>query len=382
MSRLLRFSVMVFLIVSAFVLITGCAAVEEVVEEEIDEITEEEITEEVEEADETVGEEMTLTYASALPQGHIMNKAADYFMEEIEERTGGRIQFERFYGGTIMGPEENLDVVSDGVADLATSAWVWSPGRTPLGNFDFQLWFNDPSVETQAKIKREMFETIPALSEELAQFNVAPPLLFHTLPDYVFISKTPIYRLEDFAGLRLGATAVEYGPIAEAAGMSLINRPGPEFYEILDRGVVDVINTSILLHHANMLHEIASYLIDVNVATTASLSLWMNMGTWDSLSAEDQNLFKEVGINAEQKYHVFLADHLERVNNDFEEAGLEVISLPQEDVEEWANRMPDIGAIWAEEMESRGLPGWEIVDTYIELYEREGWTWPRRWGER
>ena len=36
----------------------------------------------------------------------------------------------------------------------------------------------------------------------------------------------------------------------------------------------------------------------------------------------------------------------------------------------------------AKKMESNGLPGWQIVNKYIELSKKEGWEFPRKWGVR
>lgn len=56
--------------------------------------------------------------------------------------------------------------------------------------------------------------------------------------------------------------------------------------------------------------------------------------------------------------------------------------MPPEDAASWAEACDDLAAMYAEEMEDLGYPGWEIVQRYIELCEDAGYVWPREWAVR
>ena len=65
-----------------------------------------------------------------------------------------------------------------------------------------------------------------------------------------------------------------------------------------------------------------------------------------------------------------------------EQAGVTFCTISEADKAKWAQMIPDLPAEWAQEMEAQGLPGWEIVDTYIKLTKEAGHQWPREWGRR
>jgi hypothetical protein len=60
--------------------------------------------------------------------------------------------------------------------------------------------------------------------------------------------------------------------------------------------------------------------------------------------------------------------------------GVQFYEIPSEDIKKWASSMPDLPAEWAKKMEAKGLPGWKIVDRYIDLLKKEGFEFPRKWG--
>ena len=90
------------------------------------------------------------------------------------------------------------------VADAGTGFWIYAPGRLPLGGFEYRFVGNDPDVRKQAAIKRRMFETIPALTAELAAANVAPPLVYAPLSPYLLLSREPLGSIEDVSTLKAG----------------------------------------------------------------------------------------------------------------------------------------------------------------------------------
>src|SRR5687767_12098058 len=116
---------------------------------------------------------LTLRLASQFPRETFLAASTRIFEEEAKSAFGSRLTVQDYYGGSIMGPEETLDAIGQGSVDAGTGLWIYAPGRVPLGGFDNSFIFNDPNPRHQAKIKREMFETVPALREELEKANIA-----------------------------------------------------------------------------------------------------------------------------------------------------------------------------------------------------------------
>ena len=325
---------------------------------------------------------LSLRIASPYPEANILTVPAIYFSDRVEELTEGRITFNRFWGTLVAAGPEVLESTSTAVVDICVGLWIYAPGKIPLGNFEYNFLFNDPDRRTQSRIKRQMFEEIPELNEELANFNLGPSLVFAAISSYDILSKTPIETVDDLKGKRVAHTPVEFVPVYESAGAVSVISPAPAFYERLERGVCDAASLPLETFHAFKNHEVAKHHTTVGLCTPTTMTLWINRDTWQSLTAEDQKLFMDIGKETDEAYASAVDRALDRARADFTAAGVTFYTMSKAETEKWRGIVPDIPGDWAREMESKGLPGWEIVERYIELSKEAGWEFPREWGIR
>lgn len=316
---------------------------------------------------------LELRLVSPFPRPSILAASTRFFEEELRRRMPERLEIRAFYGGALVGPEETLEAIGHGVADAGTGVWIYEPGRLPLGSFEYRFLFNDPDFRTQAAIKRRMFETIPALRRELAEENVAPPLVFGPLSPYLILSREPVEAPGDLRGLRVAFTPVEYVPLFRAVGAVPVLSPVSEFYERLGLGVVDAVAISVEILHLFRLHELAPHLLDLALNTPTTMSVWVNLDYWSALSPEDRERFREAGRRAEERYLDLLEREVARARRALRAAGVRVAHVDDAAVREWVETMPPLARRWARRMEARGLPGDAVVDAYVERSEAAGW---------
>ncbi len=53
--------------------------------------------------------------------------------------------------------------------------------------------------------------------------------------------------------------------------------------------------------------------------------------------------------------------------------------MSEEDRSQWADALEGIPGNWIKEMEDKGLPGRDVMVTYIEILKKLGHTFPRDW---
>lgn len=322
--------------------------------------------------------QMTLRVASPLPEMSIYASGPKAFIKKIEERTKGRIKFQTFWGGTLVKPPEVVDSCGRGVVDLVHGLWIYDPGKLPLGNYDYNFFFNDPRLRTQAKIKREMFNTVPALNNELAKYNIGPALQFMAVSSYDFLSRVPIKTLEDFKGKRVAHTPVEHVPAYESIGAVSVITPAGAVYSMLERGLVEIAAYPTEVFNMFKMQEVAKHFTTGGFSMAVSISLWINMDKWKSLSEEDKQLFIDVGKEADEVHIEELERHIDQAMENKKKAGVNFYTLPDADKKRWMAAMPDLPTEWAKKMEAKGLPGRQVVDKYIELSAKYGWVFPRK----
>jgi len=322
--------------------------------------------------------QITFKFASPLPEVSIYASGPKAFMKKIEERTKERIKFQTFWGGALVKPPEVVDLCGKGVVDLVHGLWIYDPGKLPLGNYDYNFFFNEPNLRTQAKIKREMFNIIPALNNELAKYNIGPSLQFMAVSSYDFLSRLPLKALEDFKGKKVAHSPVEHVPAYESIGAASVITPAGPVYNMLERGMIDVAAYPTEVFNMFKMQEVAKYLTKGGFSMAVSVSLWINMDKWKSLTSEDKQLFIEAGKEADEVHIEELERHINQAMENKRKAGVTFYTLSDTDKKKWMAAMPDLPTEWAKKMDARGLPGRQIVDKYIELSAKYGWAIPRK----
>jgi hypothetical protein len=53
--------------------------------------------------------------------------------------------------------------------------------------------------------------------------------------------------------------------------------------------------------------------------------------------------------------------------------------LPKEDRAKWIKNLYNAQAIYAEELEKKGLPGWKMIRLYAEIMKAQGYVFPADW---
>jgi TRAP-type C4-dicarboxylate transport system substrate-binding protein len=319
--------------------------------------------------------QVTLRFAAHVPESPATTFAR-YFLDEVTKRTNGRIAWQAHWGGSLVGGKEVFKATSTGVVDMAFGLWVFEPSLLPLGSYDMVLPFNSPNIRTQAKIKREMFEKIPALNGELAAAKVAPVITFIGIPALGLFSREPIKSLADLKGKKIGHTGVELIPILKAAGAVSIIGQGVEFYERLERGVIDGCILPLVVGEVLRLSEVAKHFTELDVNTSVGYTLWINQNTWNKLSPEDQLIFRQVGLDAEERQAVVWESFEKKIRDS---GKITFYKFSAADTAKWVKSLPDIPGEWAKKMDSKGLPGRQIMKMYIELHEKSGWKFQRKW---
>ena len=124
------------------------------------------------------------------------------WMDEVTKKTNGKVSFQTFWGGALGKPPEHLTLVERGMADLVLTHRWYTPGKLPLGQFEYVFPFGPIDPLVVSKAKRQIFEEFPDFRKNLAKYNAL--LVMNTSAcAYQILSKTPLRSLDDFKGKKL-----------------------------------------------------------------------------------------------------------------------------------------------------------------------------------
>ena len=81
-------------------------------------------------------EQVTLSLATIYPPQQPASVAIDWAIEEIAEKTDGRIQIEHFHSGTLGSNPELADQLVSGAVDINVQSLSYFEGDVPEGAID------------------------------------------------------------------------------------------------------------------------------------------------------------------------------------------------------------------------------------------------------
>jgi TRAP-type C4-dicarboxylate transport system substrate-binding protein len=316
------------------------------------------------------------------PPPQIATIGCDRWQKEVVKRTQGKVKFKNFYMGALFAPGESLNAVQNRFADIIHYCYVYVPGKTPLGNFTVAIPFRPVDPLTNIKIVRTMWDKIPAFDQEMANYN-GKVIFLQAIMTYDVLSTMPITTLDEFKGKRLGVISLWFPDYAAASGATPVPSAMLGRYQMIERGVLDGEIITLDLADSFKHYEVIKHFTSVGLGSIVVIAITANMDAWKELPPDVQKAMLEAGRETELWHSQYLNRKREEIMNKWgKDYGIKFHTLPEKQIIEWANKMPDTAAKFAKEVEAKGWPGWKIMDQYIELSEKHGHKWPRKFGVR
>lgn len=295
---------------------------------------------------------ITFKHATGFPKALYMEQPAEYFAQELEKRSGGKMKVQLFYSGSLGKSNEILDLVSSGAIDMGSMVQGYFTSQLPFAAMtnSLPMTFFDPEQAMNAAIAAE--QTNQSQIDEFKKNNIKP-LVYRYLPNYKLICTKPVRTMEDLKQLKVRTFGNYMPKMFAAIGVTPVNVLPTENYEALKRGTMDCSYLTNANFIAYKLHEVAKYIIDVKFGGIHAYPLVMTLSKFNSLSPDAQKLLVEVGKDATK----FATDQTEQIEADALKTmlsqGAELIKFEDQDKLEAA--VPNMVDIWIETMAGQGL---------------------------
>jgi len=289
-------------------------------------------------SEEQTAETIELTYSNFFPPTHLHSILAEEWIEEVESRSGGKVDITYYAGGSLVSAAQTYDGVVQGIADIAMSCFAYTPGRFPACEL-VDLPHAYPNGWVATRVANDFYQEFTP-----AELDDTHPLYFHAHgPGVVFTTDKPVRVMEDLKGLVIRSTGIGAG-IVEALGAEGYGASQGEAYELLSKNVVNGSYTPREVLKGWNHSEVVKYLTGCyDVGNTTMMFVVMNKGKWDSLPADVQKVFTDVSEEWVEK-HGQVWDYYDKVGIDYFLSlggGREVIELAQDEMARWVETAVD-----------------------------------------
>jgi len=318
------------------------------------------------------------TFTSGYPLTFVWaQQLNEVFMPTIDAelaKTGAyKINWNKAFGGALGKPNEQLELVQKGLAQVGDVVLPFLASQLPLHNVGFAVPFGTGDVAVATAALHEMHTTIPAFKATWDKYNQVY-LGGLALDSYHIATTFPLKTVEDLKGKKIGAAGLNQAWIANtgAAGVGIA---AVTVYNDLKTGVVQgAILTGTLFHSAKV-YEVAPYVTKAYLGAVYQITVTVNKDVWVELPAEVQAAFTLAG----QRY---MASGIEALKTrevtafkEMAEKGATIYELPQEERVRWANILPNQPKTWAGTDPERMA----VLTAYMDKLRAAGTPLPRQW---
>lgn len=302
------------------------------------------------------------------PKAAALSQGFDSLLDYIEEKSEGRIQFERYYSDSLVKAADAADAVGAGIADIALLAPAYTPANNPLSTIDSlpALW-TDQWTGTRALY--DLYAEFPELRDEFENRNIKV-LGAWALPTYYVISKKDIDSFDDLKNMKVIAAGGQ-SIIADALGAVSVGVTMPESFEAMERGAVDGGFLGFTSSATYGIHEVAESVWLLPIGSQGGV-FGMNMDKYNALPDDLKEIFEEATIqNAVDFHNIYQVKSEAESIKKYEEAKVKINKATEADIVELKSLAKDtVWKDWIESPERSGKPAEKILNRFIELIKQ------------
>jgi TRAP-type mannitol/chloroaromatic compound transport system substrate-binding protein len=318
-----------------------------------------------------------LRIQSSWQPGTIGYKTFENWAKRVQELTSGEVRIEPHPAGSIVGDFSLVDGVRDGVIEGQNMFTVYWAGKMPAGVF-FSSYPMALSLPHHWDIMYGSYGGYGIVSDLYKRFGME--FLGHVHHDMNLIhSKEPLRSFDDFKGKKIRFPG---GIVAETfadVGVRTTLLPGSEVYPALEKGTIDAADfVGPAVNYELGFHQVTDYIIMGPPSTPCLhqpvdlMDIAVQKRTWERLSSQTQDIMRDLVAAYSREHYTAIQEANRAAWPKYEEAGVEVIHLTEEDAQgfraaaipkwfEWANKDEDAAKLFKAHLETMKDPSIAVV---------------------
>ena len=306
-----------------------------------------------------------LQFAGYHPPVHMVSQLMTKYCEEINKRTGGKVEVTPFTGGILLSATKMAAGVATGVADIGFSHCSYSRGRFPVMEI-MEVPLGFPSSWIATHVANDFYEKFKP-----KEWDAYHPLLFTTSPVNVIQTvKKPVASLEDLKGMKIRGTG-RSGDIVRALGAVPMPIETPDLYEAIRRGVVDGAYLTMETYKGFKTGELLKYNTESwKVGSVYAFYVIMNKQKWNSLPPDVQKVFTDVSKEFAEHYAVGFNTIDIEGRDYFIKLGGKMVPLSSAESARWIKAVQPVVADFKKDMVSKGYKAAEVESWLSFIRER------------
>ncbi|MEO0387826.1 MAG: C4-dicarboxylate TRAP transporter substrate-binding protein [Pseudomonadota bacterium] len=294
------------------------------------------------------------------------------------EGTGHSMTFTGLYGGSIAGVGEELEAVEAGLAELGPCQSLFDPAKLAVQNVTYYTPFVTADARKIGDLMHRMQVEDPKMQQSYADNGVVYIGAPMVIDDYLLMTNFPVTALSDLAGKKIGAP----GPALNwLSGTGAVGVSGnlTTYYNELKTGVFDGVIVFASAALPGKLFEVAPYITRAGLGAQYAGSICANRAWFEGLPETVQTALTEAAAETGEWYVSALETAVQNAFTVMAENGATVADAPADMRRAWSEGMENAAQAWAAGLDGQGLPGTEVLTSYMDAMRAAGATPLRDW---
>ncbi|WP_127143585.1 TRAP transporter substrate-binding protein DctP [Pelagibacterium montanilacus] len=262
------------------------------------------------------------------------------FMDNVNRLGEGVVQIEYLGADDVLPPFDQPEALVNGVFDVWYGAPNYWAGVVPGGDIT-EL---SPHPVPDGGPGSELYDFIVGLYEARGVRHIGHAAGDIGVGVHYFSTNFPVTSIDDLEGRQMRVTPLTRH-IVQAAGGESVTLPPSEVYLAMDRGTVDGFSWPVADGFTRYgWQDVTDYMIDQPMYRSGG-SIAMNLDRWNGLSEEAQDILLQAMAETQEWTPGWFAQNLEEQTTLMQEAGMEILTLSEEEAERWNTVAVD--SLWA-----------------------------------
>jgi len=300
---------------------------------------------------------ITLLYQSVYPKGHMRFLMVEEMLDRIEAASGGRLKFDRHYGEPVP-QKEALNALTRGAIDLLLAYPTYYDGKIAIGDWmqlpaNFRSWQDCWDLTVNGRVAEIMDQVY--MKQARVKYITATPVGPYNFQ--VAKKSKKIRSFDDFKGLKIRSAGGSASIAIKALGASPVMTIGGEYYQAMQKGIVDAGLMTTYSLKQYRLWEVADQVVDPPLVGYSVAFLWMSQKSWDKLPKDLQGTFMKIARSRDlwEKWNrIYEKEQDAPIIAEAKKMGVEFTVLPPAEAEKMYRAASTVWDWYVEECKKQG----------------------------
>ena len=247
----------------------------------------------------------------------VLSEPLRWWMKSVAERTGDRVQFQPFWGQSLIPLGRTMSAVKSGIADAGFFVTALLSGEEK----DFSILEIHGALPTDERYLQAWRAIEPVITKILDRHNAVMMWPRRSPKAPIACKNKFLTQAADYKGLKVRAAGRWEIASINRMGATGFAIPPAETYTALQRGTVDCTYHIYPILWALKLYEVAPYVTRIDDSASFNF-IGMNKERWNQISEADRKVIQQISQEALEREMDTLKRREESIIEDLAKAGV------------------------------------------------------------